>query len=118
MNLVQALPEAIYLVDQGGRILFCNPALERLSGYAAETLRHRPDLILYLPEVAAALEKWRRRVRRGEEIPPLAEVQLVRKDGTQCRARSKRTHQLSGSPAGAQRWKAAAGDRRHGCNPR
>jgi len=83
MNLVQALPEAIYLVDQGGRILFCNPALERLSGYAAETLRHRPDLILYLPEVAAALEKWRRRVRRGEEIPPLAEVQLVRKDGRQ-----------------------------------
>lgn len=83
MNLVQALPEAIYLVDQGGRILFCNPALERLSGYAAETLRHRPDLDLYLPEVATALEKRRRRVRRGEEIPPLVEVQLVRKDGRQ-----------------------------------
>jgi PAS domain S-box-containing protein len=81
-QVLDALNEALYVIDAGGRIQFCNAALARLTGYAAGALLDRPSLDLYAPEDQPALVDRRTRAFRGESVPPLLEATLVRHDGT------------------------------------
>jgi PAS domain S-box-containing protein len=79
--LTESLSDALYVVDRDGRITFCTPALERLSGYTAEELLGRPSLDLYDPGVAPAFQERRQRALRGEPVPPHLECEMLTKDG-------------------------------------
>jgi len=43
--MTESFSDALYMVDAEGRITFCTPALERLSGYRTEELLGRPSLL-------------------------------------------------------------------------
>ena len=57
LTLFAALDEGVVAVDAGLRMVFCNPAAERMFGYAAAELLGRP-LDLLIPD---ALRKRHRR---------------------------------------------------------
>jgi PAS domain S-box-containing protein len=79
--VLEALTEAVYIIEADGRIQFCNAALAQLTGYAASTLLGRPSLDLYAPEDQLAVLDRRTRAFRGEPVPSLLEATLVRHDG-------------------------------------
>jgi PAS domain S-box-containing protein len=80
-QVLEALTEAVYIIEADGRIQFCNAALAQLTGYAARTLLGRPSLDLYAPEDQPAVLDRRTRAFRGEPVPSLLEATLVRHDG-------------------------------------
>jgi PAS domain S-box-containing protein len=80
-QVLEALNEAIYIIDADGRIQFCNAALAQLTGYAAGTLLGHPSLDLYAPEHQPAVLDRRTRAFRGEPVPSRLEATLVRHDG-------------------------------------
>jgi PAS domain S-box-containing protein len=81
LQILEALTEAVYIIDADGRIQFCNHALEQLTGYAASTLLGRPSLNLYAPEDRPAVLNRRTLAFRGERVPSLLNTTLVRHDG-------------------------------------
>lgn len=81
LQVLEALNEALYIIDVEGRIQFCNPALERLTGYAAGALLGRPSTDLYAPEDQPVVLDRRTRAFRGEPVPSLLGATLVRHDG-------------------------------------
>jgi len=80
-QVLEALTEAVYIIEADGRIQFCNAALAQLTGYAARTLLGRPSLGLYAPEDQPAVLDRRTRAFRGEPVLSLLEATLVRHDG-------------------------------------
>lgn len=48
-SVVATTPDAILTMDEGGRILFANPAADRMFGYAEGELLGKP-LTLLMPE--------------------------------------------------------------------
>jgi PAS domain S-box-containing protein len=80
-QVLEALTEAVYIIEADGRIQFCNAALAQLTGYAVSTLLGRPSLDLYAPEDQLAVLDRRTRAFRGEPGPSLLEATLVRHDG-------------------------------------
>ena len=81
LQVLEALTEAVYIIEADGRIQFCNAALAQLTGSAADTLLGRPSLDLYAPEDQPAVLDRRTRAFRGEPGPSLLEATLVRHDG-------------------------------------
>ncbi|TME74401.1 MAG: PAS domain S-box protein, partial [Chloroflexi bacterium] len=85
-NLLEALPDAVVLVDAGGQIAYANDLLERLSGYS------RGELFGQLIEFLVP-ERYRQlhtKHRRGYVANPRArpmgvnlDIYLRRKDGTE-----------------------------------
>ena len=51
---MDAAPDGILLVDRAGRILLANPAMQAMSGYAADELLGQPLQMLLPPEAHAA----------------------------------------------------------------
>jgi PAS domain-containing protein len=47
--VTESLSDAVYLVAMTGQLLFCNPALARLTAYPIEELLGRPSIELYVP---------------------------------------------------------------------
>ena len=65
LQVLEALTEAVYIIEADGRIQFCNAALAQLTGSPAETLLGRPSLDLYAPEDQPAVLDRRTRAFRG-----------------------------------------------------
>lgn len=85
-SLLEALPDAVVIVDEGGRILYTNALLEALSGYQREELLGQPVEFL-VPERFRDLHTNH---RRGYVANPRArpmgvnlDIYLRRKDGTE-----------------------------------
>ena len=75
-----SLRDAVYVVDTTGAIVYCNPALTRLSGYESAELLGRLSETLYVPEVRALFRERRAQAFAGQiSLPPLETV-MVRKD--------------------------------------
>ncbi len=81
--LFQNAPFSILLIEKSGKIVDCNPSLEKLIGYSRDELigkKYRKLLIVpeeYLSKLLERLEK----ITKGISIPPM-DVELIRKDGT------------------------------------
>lgn len=79
--LAEATPTAI-VVYGGGRLLYVNPASERLLGYSAEELLDMEDVLdLVHPDSRAEAEERAAARLRGETVENRYEIELVRKDG-------------------------------------
>jgi PAS domain S-box-containing protein len=79
-TLLEAVQDAVYVADDDGRILLCNAALVRMTGYAREELLARSSFTLYGPEVVPLLRASR--APHGEPVHSLLETDLCRQDGT------------------------------------
>jgi len=79
--VTESLSDAVYLVDLAGQLLFCNPALARLTAYPIEELLGRPSIELYVPEARPTLLARRTQVLQGAPVPSHLETEMLRKDG-------------------------------------
>jgi PAS domain S-box-containing protein len=81
--LFQNSPFSILLIETSGKIVECNPSIEKLIGYTKEELigkKYRKLLVVppeYMPKLLKRLEL----ISKGESIPPL-DIQLIKKDGS------------------------------------
>ncbi|WP_445664329.1 PAS domain S-box protein [Fodinibius sp. AD559] len=85
-RLLDAAPDAIFVVDQHGEILYCNPEGERMMGYSEEELVGSPIEIL-VPELIREDHKdhCRRYTENPHKRPMSADLELsaIRKDGAE-----------------------------------
>ncbi len=80
-NIVNGLAEGIILEDARGRVVFVNPALERLLGFRAEELTGRDPKDFISPEELARIRK-KTRSRRSKSTLEIYETVLRSKEGT------------------------------------
>ena len=80
-NLIESVPFSIALIDQQGKIIYCNPAIEKLLGYKREELigGEFKDLPALHPKYIPMMLKRFQRVIKGEILPPF-EIELYKKD--------------------------------------
>ncbi|MFW9999824.1 MAG: PAS domain S-box protein [Candidatus Hodarchaeota archaeon] len=80
-NLIESVPFSIALIDQDGKIIYCNPPIEKLLGYRQdELIGHKfKDLPVLHPKYISMLLKRFQRVFKGEMLPPM-EIELYMKD--------------------------------------
>ncbi|MFX0035662.1 MAG: PAS domain S-box protein [Candidatus Hermodarchaeota archaeon] len=81
-NLIESVPFSIVLIDQKGKIVYCNPPTEVLIGYSRDELidyefKNLPAIHpKYLPILLERFQK----VLKGEILAPL-DIELYKKDG-------------------------------------
>ncbi len=82
-NLIESVPFSIALIDQQGKIDYCNPSIERLLGYSQDELIgiEFKNLPAIHPKYVPLMLKRFQKVLKGEILPPL-ETELYRKDGS------------------------------------
>lgn len=82
-NLIETVPFSIALIDQQGKIVYCNPAIEKLLGYNQnELIGHEfKNLPAINPNYIPITLKRFQRGLKGEILPPL-EIELYKKDGS------------------------------------
>ncbi|MFX1591481.1 MAG: PAS domain S-box protein [Promethearchaeota archaeon] len=80
-NLIESVPFSIALIDQQGKIVYCNPSIEKLLGYSQEELIGYKfgNLPVIYPKYVPSLVKRFQKVLKGEILPPL-EIELYKKD--------------------------------------
>lgn len=79
--VTHSLNDAIYTVDTEGRVMFCNAALEQLTGYRMDEVIDHSSARFYTANVLPVLRERRRQAFRGEQVTPHMETQMIRKDG-------------------------------------
>jgi len=80
-NIVNGLAEGIVLEDASGRVVFINPAMERLLGFRAEELAGRDPKDFIAPEELARIRK-KTRTRRLRSTLETYETVLRSREGT------------------------------------
>jgi len=86
-TISHAALDAIIMIDADGRIIFWNPAAERIFGYRADEVHGRPVHDLLVPErlraqARAGFERFRK-TGNGLAVGRLLELTAVRKDGNE-----------------------------------
>ena len=81
-NLFESVPFAIALIDQKGKIIYCNPAVEPLLGYSIEELigKEFRNLMAIQPDYLPMMLERFQRLLKGEILPPF-DAQLYKKKG-------------------------------------
>ncbi|MFW9900208.1 MAG: PAS domain S-box protein [Candidatus Thorarchaeota archaeon] len=82
-NLIESVPFSIALIDQQGKLIYCNPALEKLINYSRDELIgiEFKNLPAINPEYVPLLLRRFQRVLKGEILSPL-DMELYKKDGS------------------------------------
>ena len=82
-NLIETVPFSIALIDRQGKIVYCNPAIEKLLGYNQDELigNEFKNLPAINPNYIPITLKRFQKVLKGEILPPL-EIELYKKDGS------------------------------------
>lgn len=73
--------DAMFHLDLEGTILWANRQAERVSGRSLNTLLHQPFVALLSPSSAAQAEAQLRAIRAGQDVEPLAELEVRQPDG-------------------------------------
>ncbi|MBY0269635.1 MAG: PAS domain S-box protein [Burkholderiales bacterium] len=78
---LEHMPVACLLQDQDFRVVYCNPAAEKIFGYAGDELRGRDVADLIVPEsVRGQVEERRARLKAGD-MDVTGSNESIRKDG-------------------------------------
>ena len=80
-QVVDAMPGIFYVMDEAGRLVYWNHAVEEFYGYTPEELEGKPAAEFIVPEERERLVEEVRRVMAGETIKGVPHTHL-RKDGT------------------------------------
>ncbi len=101
MQILDAVPDGVLIVDAGGSILFVNQAMERITGYSRAELSQAPCTVLNC-DVCQILRSetrtaWCRLFEAGEVRDKRCTI--MRKDGTY--ASMKKSGQVLKDPSGA-----------------
>lgn len=76
-----ALDDAIYTLDAQRRLIYCNTAMEGLTGYRREEWQGQPPTLFYAPEYWPMAAERHQRVLQGEPVAARVEAEIVRRDG-------------------------------------
>lgn len=80
-SIVEYTHDGIAIVDEDFHVIYANPEMGRISGYAVEEELGR-DFTVFLDEPSRIMAQERNlRRRKGEDVPEVYEVTLIRKDG-------------------------------------
>lgn len=80
LNLVNAAPIGIYIIQDGYFKLINQPSVEEITGFRREELLGRPALTLVVPEYREEVRRQaRQRLKTGDRRP--YEYQIITKDG-------------------------------------
>ncbi|MFX0038102.1 MAG: PAS domain S-box protein [Promethearchaeota archaeon] len=81
-HLIESVPFSIALIDQQGKIVYCNPPIEKLLGYRQDELigYKFKDIPAIHPKYLPMMLKRFQRVFKGEILPPL-DIELYKKEG-------------------------------------
>ncbi|MFX1327161.1 MAG: PAS domain S-box protein [Promethearchaeota archaeon] len=82
-NLIESVPFSIALIDQTGKLIYCNPAIEKLLGYSRDELIgiEFKNLPAIHPKYVPILLQRFQKVIKGEILAPLG-IELYKKDGS------------------------------------
>jgi PAS domain S-box-containing protein len=97
--IAENIQDAVVLLDLDGRPLYQNTRAEQISGYASDELRGRSILSLLTPEGVELVQARFAAARRGDEIPPVFEAEVIRKDGSRVRVEGSATTVMRGGRA-------------------
>ncbi len=78
---LEYMPVACLLQDQDFRLVYCNPAAERIFGYSGDELRGRDIMTLIIPESIHAEVLARRALLRAGETNVTSSNENLHKDG-------------------------------------
>ena len=81
-NLFESMPFSIALLDQKGRVIYSNPATEKLFGYSMEDLLgvEFRNLSIIHPQYLPLMLKRFKKTLKGENLSPI-EIQIYKKNG-------------------------------------
>jgi len=81
-NLFESVPFAISLIDQKGKIIYCNPPTEKLLGYNIEELIGNKfrNLVAIHPNYLPMMLKRFEKLIKGEILPPF-DAEFYKKNG-------------------------------------
>jgi len=81
-NLFESMPFSIALLDQKGRVIYSNPATEKLFGYSMEDLLGEEfrNLSIIHPQYLPLMLKRFKKTLKGENLSPI-EIQIYKKNG-------------------------------------
>ncbi|MBA7517973.1 Sensor histidine kinase RcsC [subsurface metagenome] len=81
-NLFESVPFAISLIDQKGKIIYCNPPTEKLLGYNIEELigNEFRNLVAIHPDYLPMMLKRFQKLIKGENLPPF-DAEFYKKNG-------------------------------------
>jgi PAS domain S-box-containing protein len=94
-NVAESLGEGLLITDLEDTVLYANPRMAELSGYAVEEMLGKAGYELLLPQEHWA-EVRRRNEKRARGMAERYETQLRRKDGTRLRdSEARRPRQVA-----------------------
>lgn len=79
---LEHMPVACLLEDQEFRVLYCNPAAERIFGYSNDELSGRDSVTLIVPEAMRSQVRERQARLRAGEMNVTGNNENIRKDGS------------------------------------
>jgi PAS domain S-box-containing protein len=81
-NLFESVPFAISLIDQEGKIIYCNPAVEPLLGYSVEELigNEFRNLVAIQPDYLPMMLERFQKLLKAESLAPF-DAQFYKKNG-------------------------------------
>lgn len=80
-TLIENLKDIVYLIDEDGRVVYCNRAVKEIVGYSPEEIIGKPIFELFTPETARMSEAYFRARLKGEDVPPRYRIDLITADG-------------------------------------
>jgi len=75
------LQAAVYILDEDGKIIYCNPFLTTLTDYTKDELLQLPGFALIHPDSRAVAVKINQARLRGDEVPAKYDLKLLVKGG-------------------------------------
>ncbi len=87
--VTENIADAVFLLDNDGRLVWSNPRGLEITGYTEEELRGRSPLTLFPPAGAAALQAGMEAVWAGESRARFFETEVLRRDGTHLLAEAQ-----------------------------
>lgn len=80
--LVENLEDMVFTMDVDGRLIFCNPRMEMLTGYSMDTLVHMNYRDLMAPESVSLVKSQMASLSKKRVTPPF-QVVILHADGRQ-----------------------------------
>ncbi len=76
----QSLTSALYMFDESGRFIYCNPVIEEITGFSVEEALKQKFFDIIHPDFREQVRKRGLERLKGESVPPTYEVKILTRD--------------------------------------